>query len=128
MKQINQFIIKSVSFGVIAVLVIAVLTYGISICFKQYKMHSYFLGVIDKHEIFEKRNTKNNLIIIGGSSNAFGIDSKEIQKALNIPVMNFGVHGDFGSEFYYSEAKKEAKSGDVVLANIEYELTSDSVR
>jgi len=128
MKLINQLIIKTTGYIIITILVISISTYGISFFFENFFSHSYFLGVIDKHEIFKKRNSRNNLIIIGGSSNAFGIDSKEMQQALHVPVINLGVNAAFGAQFYFSEAKKEAKSGDIVLANLEYETTTDSFR
>ena len=121
MKLINQLIIKTTGYIIITILVISISTYGISFFFENFFSHSYFLGVIDKHEIFKKRNSRNNLIIIGGSSNAFGIDSKEMQQALHVPVINLGVNAAFGAQFYFSEAKKEAKSGDIVLANLEYD-------
>ncbi len=60
------------------------------------------------------------LILAGGSSLAFGINSKMIQDSLHIPVANLGLHATLGIAFELAQAEMVAKKGDKVVWSFEY--------
>jgi hypothetical protein len=126
MNQIVKFSIKYWIYLIISCVLIQIFNLFLAVVFEDRNSSSYFLSIIDKHNNFKKNKEEQNIIIIGGSSNAFGINSSLIESLTGLNIMNFGVHGDLGIEFYISEAKLEAKSNDIILANIEYELTGEN--
>ncbi len=88
---------------------------------KKYDSNNYFAAVIDKDSLI--RNTPSPRIILGGASNlAFGIDSKMMQDTFGIPVINMGLHGNFGIDFILNQIRANARKGDVVVLSLEYYL------
>src|ERR1700739_1843921 len=83
--------------------------------------NDYFASLIDKHNRL-KQAGNNRLIFVGGSNLNFGINSEEIEKELNLPVVNLGLHAGLGLDFILNEAMSEIKQGDIVVLSIEYEL------
>ena len=126
MNPIIKLFLKSFGYLIFGCLIVYLLTYSCSIFFREKNSESYFLAIVDKHNNFQKRNTNNNLLVIGGSSNAFSINSRILDSTLSLNTMNFGVHGDIGCGYLISEAKYEAKPGDIILVNFEYELTQEN--
>lgn len=127
MNPIIKLSIKTFGYLLFGCLIALLVSYSFSMIFSNYNSESYFLSIVDKHDKFQKRKTTNNLIVIGGSSNAFGINSTLLDSTLNMNTMNFGVHGDIGCAYWISEAMYEAKPGDVILVNFEYELTQENL-
>jgi hypothetical protein len=83
--------------------------------------NSYNLAVVDKNKMLEDKSSPK-LIIAGGSNCAFGIDSSKIQKALNMPVVNMGVHANFGLGRILDDITPYINSGDILLIIPEYDL------
>ena len=127
MKQIVKLLRKTILFFIISCVFLQFLNLFFATVFEKRNYSSYFLSIIDKHINYNKNKKNKNLIIIGGSSNAFGINSYLIDSLTGLNTMNFGVHGDLGVEFMLSEGKFEADSNDIILANIEYELSNENV-
>lgn len=93
-----------------------------SIAFKEIRIiNDYLLAIIDKHARLDSIQSPR-MIFAGGSNLAFGLNSAEIQKEFNIPVVNLGLHGGFGLLFMLNELKHTVRSGDVVFLSIEYFL------
>jgi hypothetical protein len=87
--------------------------------------NSYTLAIIDKNKmLIDKPNPK--LIIAGGSNCAFGIDSAQIQTALNMPVVNMGVHAGFGLGRILDNIRPYTQKGDILLVIPEYEHFTSS--
>ena len=81
--------------------------------------NSYDLAIIDKHRILA--NTKSPRIVLAGGSNlAFGIDSAEIKKRFNIPVLNMGVHAGFGLGRMLDDISRFLHTGDILIIVPEY--------
>ena len=55
------------------------------------------------------------IILVGNSNLAFGIDSKKIEQAFGMPVVNLGGHGGLGEEFHLNMAKCNINKGDIVI-------------
>lgn len=60
------------------------------------------------------------LILMSGSSMAFGVDSDLLSKELEIPVVNASLHFKLGSRFMMDQLKATVKKGDFVLITLEY--------
>ena len=60
------------------------------------------------------------ILIVGGSSALFGISAAQIEQAINIPTINFGVHALMGLEQNLERAKLVAKPNDIILLALEY--------
>lgn len=127
MKPILKFILNLTLHFLISSLIVCLILIALSFFYKDFNSESYLSSIVDKHNNFRNRETSNNLIVTGGSSNAFGINSQILDSVLNLNTMNFGVHGDIGCEYWISEAIYEAKPGDIVLVNFEYELSQESM-
>ena len=61
------------------------------------------------------------LILVGGSSAAFGFWSDRIEAALGRPVQNMGLAAGLGAEYLLAEAAAGARTGDVVVLSLEYD-------
>lgn len=55
------------------------------------------------------------IILAGHSSLAFGINSPLLQNAMNMPVVNLGLHGGLGNAFHENIARLNINSGDIVV-------------
>lgn len=62
------------------------------------------------------------LILVGGSSWAFGVLSPRLEQALGRPVVNLGLHAALGREFMLREGEAAARPGDVLVVSLEYPL------
>lgn len=80
-----------------------------------------YLGAdVDKQAILKKTKSPK-VLIVGGSNVAFSIDAKEIANALNMPVINMGLHANLGLRYMLSEVKQFIYPGDLVIIIPEYE-------
>ena len=55
------------------------------------------------------------IVIIGGSSVAFGIRSDLMEEELGIPVVNFGLYANLGTKYMLDVAKDSINDGDIVI-------------
>lgn len=86
-----------------------------------YTDYNYLASIIDKNRLLETTNSPR-IIFVGASNIAFGIDSKKIEEALKMPVINMGVHGNLGLSFILNDVKKHVKQGDIIILATEYYL------
>lgn len=74
----------------------------------------YSAAIVDKIERLESIQ-EPKIILVGNSNLAFGINSKMIEDALGMPVVNLGGHGGLGNQFHYNLAKRNMGEGDIVV-------------
>lgn len=87
--------------------------------------HDGYMGsILDKHAYAEK-NKSPRILFVGGSNLAFGIDSKSIEAAVKLPVVNMGISAGLGLTFMLNEAKDVARPSDIVIVSSEYNLAAD---
>ena len=55
------------------------------------------------------------IVVIGGSSVPFGVDSKLIEKALGMPTVNFGLYATLGTKMMLDLSKGAIKEGDIIV-------------
>jgi hypothetical protein len=82
---------------------------------------SFIAAIADKHQ-YAQSIKEPKIILVGGSNLAFGIASDSIEKALQKPVINFGLYAGLGLTFVLKEALSEVKKGDVIVLCPEYYL------
>jgi hypothetical protein len=81
--------------------------------------NDYLAAMIDKHARL-KSLAPPRIILVGGSSLAFGINSEEIESQTGLPVINMGLHAGLGLQNILNEMRGEIKQGDIVILSIEY--------
>ena len=62
----------------------------------------------------------NKIVIIGGSSGAFGFNSRMIHEAFNLPVVNTCTHASIGLRMQFETFKDMLRDGDIVILCPEY--------
>lgn len=75
---------------------------------------------IDKLELL-KHTAGRRLILVGGSNVAYSLDGALLQKKLDIPTVNMGLHGGLGLRFSLEEIKSLLHAEDIIVAIPEYE-------
>lgn len=74
-----------------------------------------FVGALDeKYERLTSLDEKK-LVIVGGSSTAFGIDSAMLEKYTGMPVVNFGLYAALGTKLMLDLSRPGIGEGDVVI-------------
>ncbi len=83
--------------------------------------HNMLGALVDKHELLRKTgNIGPRIVLIGGSNVSYGVDSKRIQEAMQMPVMNAGLHASLGMKFYLTDLQPYIRDGDMVVVIPEY--------
>ena len=62
----------------------------------------------------------NKIVIIGGSSGAFGFNSRMIHEAFDLPVVNTCTHATIGLRMQFETYKEMLRDGDIVILSPEY--------
>ena len=82
---------------------------------------NYLAAVLEKDRII--RNAESpKIILVGGSNLAFGIDSKMMQDALRMPVVNMGLYAKLGLKYMLAQVRPYIRKGDIVVVVPEYDL------
>jgi hypothetical protein len=85
------------------------------------KANDYLLAIETKHQKLEKLPGPR-IIFMGGSSVAFGVDSKSIGDSLGLNGFNLGLHAGLGLQFMVNEALNVVKAGDILVVSTEFFL------
>ena len=75
---------------------------------------SYNAALVDKVERLQSIEGPK-IVLLGNSNLAFGIDSKMIEDAFGMPVVNMGLHGGLGNRFHENMAKYNVCEGDIYI-------------
>lgn len=67
-----------------------------------------------------KKTPSPRIILMGASTLAFGIDSKQISDSLGINVINMGLHAGIGARYYLVDYLQYIKQGDIVIMSPSY--------
>ena len=94
--------------------ILLMLLSGIFIIGYQNEKDDYMASLIDKVKRLKSINVPK-IILVGNSNLSFGMDSKMLEEAVNMPVVNLGLHGGLGNEFHENIAKLNINSGDIVI-------------
>ena len=88
--------------------------------------YGFLASFEDKVQLLEKHD-QPHLIVIGGSNVVFGINSPMLEKQVGMPVINAGLHGALGLQFYLDVAETYSKPGDVIVLIPEWILLSSRI-
>lgn len=113
-----KFILQGVSFLFIIFLLVELIIYLDPN--KELDKETHFAAsIIDKQAAIEKLSSPK-LVLVGGSSVAYGIDSELLQDSLKIPVMNMSFQYFLGTDFLLKQVKSHLKKGDVLVISFEH--------
>ena len=110
----KKFICKIILLAVVFVVTNVVLLFAIP------KDKNAYLCEYNKKIHLLETTQEPRMIFIGGSSIAFGTDSKLVSDSLHYHVINFGLHGGIGIRYPMEDALQYIRKGDVVVLQFEY--------
>lgn len=76
---------------------------------------NYQASLIDKVNCLENIDTLPQIVLIGNSNLAFGIDSECIEDTFEMPVVNMGLHGGLGNVFHERMIRFNISEGDIYI-------------
>jgi hypothetical protein len=85
--------------------------------------NAYMATIADKMHLLDSVPSPR-LILMSGSSMAFGVDCDLLSRELEIPVVNASLHFKLGSRFMMDQLKASVRKGDIVLITLEYVIKS----
>ncbi len=74
-----------------------------------------FVGVLDEKVERLDSIEEEKIVVIGGSSVAFGVDSELLEKYTDMPVVNFGLYASLGTKLMLDLSRKSVNEGDVII-------------
>ncbi len=104
-------IICSLLFAVIMVPVVLIsFAFGLAPQYDQ----SFYGGMAIKYDRLYKTDGRK-VVIIGGSSVAFGVRSDILESEIGIPVVNFGLYANLGTKYMLDVAEDAINKDDIVI-------------
>ena len=79
----------------------------------------YIASIIDKQAMLENAKSPK-IVLLGGSSVAYGVCSDSIEKATGLPTYNMAIIYSFGLDFMLKQVDKSLKKGDVLVISPEF--------
>ena len=120
----RRYIIYIVTIFLIAFLIFELIVIGIIKSSDNVFYSSYQSVIVDKYRRLQNTDSPK-IIIISGSSSAFGINQDMLENSTGYSVVNLGLHAGFGALFNTELAKENIKEGDIVLLGYEYNWPDD---
>lgn len=74
-----------------------------------------YTGALDEKLSRLESIEEDKIVIVGGSSAAFGFDSALIEKYMEMPVVNTGLYAALGTKIMLDLTQKHIKKGDLVV-------------
>ncbi|QTE23052.1 hypothetical protein [Polaribacter cellanae] len=107
---------------IISVLLLLITVYVGETFFANYNHKiDYPAAIIDKYKRLDSLKDTSKIIIAGGSSSSYSINSKLLGKTFLKPVINTSLAMSLGSRYHLNLTKKYLTKGDVILYIPEYE-------
>ena len=75
----------------------------------------YFGELADKYARLRSFDDENKIVVIGGSSVAFGLDSPMMEEYTGYPTVNFGLYGPLGTAIMMDLTRGHIHEGDIVI-------------
>ena len=125
MKDYKKFFIKTLLIFFIGIIVLPIIIIKLGDYFIAKYVYSKGSAHINywietKNNRAKELNKKGNKIVfLSGSNTLHGLDSKYASEKTGLPVLNYGVHADFGT-YIFGKVKEILKDGDIVVMPLEY--------
>lgn len=113
--------------GVSAIFFLLVGIRKINLSYNTDTKNHYLASIIDKINLLDSIESPK-IVLMGGNSVAFGLDSDLLSKELEMPVINLALDSNLGSSFMVNLLKSKAKKGDVVVMMLDYNISSEGDR
>lgn len=75
----------------------------------------YFGELADKYARLRSLEDEDKIIVIGGSSVAFGLDSQMMEQYTGYPTVNFGLYGPLGTAIMMDLTRGHIHEGDIII-------------
>lgn len=112
MKKLQKALIYILVIGMV-ILPIAVF-FSVSAMIPNQYDNTIYAQLGNKYNNLKSQN-EAKIVLIGGSSVAFGYDSELLSKHLGKPVVNFGLYASLGTKVMMDLAEKYISDGDIVI-------------
>lgn len=113
----KAFIIKTLLFSVLLLSCLLLSLFFI----KDNHAENSILGAIKDKQALLRAGKGQRIIFVGGSNLSFGLNSQQIEKQFNQPVINMGLNVGLGLRFILDDVKRYIHKGDLVVVVPEYE-------
>jgi len=112
MKKLKNAVLIFLSLALVFLPVIAVIG---TVLFTSPVYSDTFYGALD--EKFDRLTSteEDKIIVVGGSSVAFGLDSALLESELGMPVVNFGLYAAIGTKAMLDLSRAGVGEGDIVI-------------
>jgi hypothetical protein len=109
MKNLIKTIIISVAAAIPAVMMVVM-----CLCIPPQYSHTFLGELSDK---FDRLNgiSEPKIIVVGGSSVAFGLDSELLEEYMGMPVVNFGLYASLGTKVMLDLSRANINTGDIIV-------------
>ncbi len=108
------FLIKLITISILISIVFSLLLFAIP------KDNNAYLCEYNKKIDIIKHTPSPRVILIGASTLAFNIDSKQIADSIGYNVINMGLHAGIGAKYYLNDYIQYIKKGDIVVISPSY--------
>jgi hypothetical protein len=89
------------------------------------KSNAYLATQNDKLSLLEHHKSPG-IILVGGSSLAFGMNSERIRNELKLEPVNFGLYAPIGFVYQMDKVIPHIRKGDIIIGYLEYEQYESS--
>ena len=90
------------------------LVLGVLILAKPQFSNTFYGALNEKHDRLEQIE-KPKIVLVGGSSAAFGFDSQLMEEKTGYEVVNFGLYADLGTKIMLELSAPHINEGDIVI-------------
>ena len=125
MKDYKKFFIKTLLIFLISIVILPIIIIKTGDYFIAKYVYSKGSAHINywietKNNRAKELNKKGNKIVfLSGSNTLHGLDSKYASEKTGLPILNYGVHADFGT-YIFEKVKEILKDGDIVVMPLEF--------
>ena len=116
--------------AIILSLALIILPLGAPLCVALLSPSEYsdsFVGILD--EKYDRLNSieGEKIVVVGGSSVAFGLDSERLESYTGMPVVNFGLYAALGTKLMLDLSLSGIGEGDIVIISPETDIQTMSL-
>ena len=108
---------------VVAILVVGIVCYFAFFSQTDYNKE-YTLAIANKYQKLEKTESPK-VVIIGDENAGYGIDSKQLERALGIPVVNMALNSSIGTKNIIEYVKPHLEKGDILILSRKPDIVSE---
>lgn len=100
----------------------AVVAVGLELHYQARLGQGHYLAAYDDKARLLQARRPPTVLLVGGSSTAFGVNSSALERTVGTPVLNLAVHAGLGLDLILAPAERALAPGDVVVVSPEYGL------